>query len=143
MDPIHPEPLARGKMLAKVGAWMQMAPLIGVAATIIGTLRAFKGLRSAGINDPRALAGQIGEVLIYTWIGLCIGQVGLLLIGIALLTTGYRARWIFWLLMIYAALLLWSFPIGSAVSIALLYYGFTHRSEFFKSESSAAPVDQG
>lgn len=72
---------------------MQSAPLIGVGATVIGMLRAFEVLSSAGIADPRALSGRIAEVLISTWIGLSIGLAGLLLVGVALLTTPYRARW--------------------------------------------------
>lgn len=46
------------------------APMIGLLGTVTGMIRAFETLGTAGIGDPGALAGAIGEVLIATASGL-------------------------------------------------------------------------
>ncbi len=47
-------------------------PMIGLLGTVTGMIKAFATLGSAGIGDPSALAGAIGEVLVATASGLFI-----------------------------------------------------------------------
>jgi len=129
---MNPEQLAQGKRLSKAGAWLQFGPLIGVAGTVVAIIRAFDVLREAGIQDPRVLSAKVADALLYAWIGLTVGLVGLLLIATALFVSRYRAVWIFWLLVFYAVVFLTSFPIGSMIGLAIFYYCLTHRAEFLR-----------
>ena len=49
-----------------------VAPMIGLLGTVIGMMGAFAVLGSSGVQDPRALALRIGEVLMATASGLFI-----------------------------------------------------------------------
>ena len=122
----------RGKTLALTGAFLQLGPVVGIAGTAIGMLRAFKTLESAGpgISDPQHVSAAIGDVLITTIAGLALGVVGIVLLCIALLGSRYRAEWFFWFLVIYGGLLLFSFPVGTPIGIFFLVYCLTRRQEF-------------
>ncbi|HSI14422.1 MAG TPA: MotA/TolQ/ExbB proton channel family protein [Chthoniobacter sp.] len=122
----------RGKALAVVGAVLQLGPVIGVMATSIGMLHSFGVLAQENVSDPRALAGKMGEVLIFTLLGFLVGLIGLILIFVALVRSQYRARWLYWILVADGFLYQIAFPIGSLVGIGLLVYCFTHRAEFLK-----------
>lgn len=47
-------------------------PMIGLVGTVMGMMKAFENMGSAGIGDPSGLAAAIGEVLIATASGLAI-----------------------------------------------------------------------
>ena len=128
MDTQHPN---RGRSLAKIGAFLQLGPLIGLAATGIGMIHSFNTLEKANATDPRELAGKVGEVLIFTAIGFTLGLIGLAIIFTALFTTPYRSRWIFWLLLIEGMLLLLAFPVGTVLGVLICLYCLTHKAEFF------------
>lgn len=83
-----------GKRLAKIGAWLQLCPLIGLLGTVIGMMRAFKMLGTQGIGDPSQLSGAIGEVLIATYIGQFGGLIGSVFLALAIWRYGFRPRWI-------------------------------------------------
>jgi biopolymer transport protein ExbB/TolQ len=91
MEPTTPNP--RGRTLAIIGAWMQIAPLIGVIGTVIGMKGAFAELGKNGASDVGALSGHIGEVLVWTVIGLSIAAVGAVLLAIAVIGMKYRRTW--------------------------------------------------
>jgi biopolymer transport protein ExbB/TolQ len=111
---MNAEQSSRGKTLALTGAFFQVGPLIGMAGTVIGMMRAFKTLESSsGISDPQQLSANISEVLIATAIGLGFSVVGLVLICIALFASRYRAPWLFWFLVIYGGILLCCFPVSA------------------------------
>jgi biopolymer transport protein ExbB len=59
----------RNSYLSVIGV---ISPMIGLLGTVIGMIGAFSVLASAGIADPRALSGKIGEVLYATASGLFI-----------------------------------------------------------------------
>ncbi|MES2594161.1 MAG: MotA/TolQ/ExbB proton channel family protein [Verrucomicrobiota bacterium] len=91
--------------LAKVGAWLQLAPVFGLVLTVLGMMKAFSTLGADGVGDPAQLSGAIGEVLISTAIGFAVGLIGFVLLGIAILGQGCRARWVkvlFWLALLPA-----------------------------------------
>jgi biopolymer transport protein ExbB len=70
-----------GKNIAIIGLLLQLAPLFGLGATVIGMLSAFRTLGSAGVGDPAALSASIGTVLIFTAIGLLLGIIGFFLLA--------------------------------------------------------------
>jgi biopolymer transport protein ExbB len=49
-----------------------VTPMLGLTGTVLGMMKAFETIGSAGIGDPSALAGAIGEVLVATATGLFI-----------------------------------------------------------------------
>lgn len=112
------------------GAYLQIGPLIGLAVTVQGVIGSFIDLGATGVSDPHVLAQRIGESLRYTAVGLSLGFIGLVLIGIALCTTSYRAPWLFRLLVLYGILWLFNFPVATMFGFGLLTYCYTHRAEF-------------
>ena len=85
-----------------------------------------------GISDPQRLSANISEVLIATVVGLGLSIIGLVFLCVALFGCRYRAEWFFWFLVMYGGLLLFGFPIGTAVGIVLLVFCITRRHEFLK-----------
>jgi biopolymer transport protein ExbB/TolQ len=76
-----------------MGGWMQIAPLIGFIGTVIGMKGAFAELGKSGAQDVGALSGHIGDVLVWTIIGLSIAAVGTVLLAIAVIGMKYRRTW--------------------------------------------------
>lgn len=63
-----------------VGQWIHYlnvvaatAPMVGLLGTVSGMIGAFQTMSSGGMGRPELLAGDIGEALITTATGLCIG----------------------------------------------------------------------
>ena len=50
-----------------------VAPMVGLLGTVSGMIGAFQTIGTGGMGKPEALAGDIGEALITTATGLCIG----------------------------------------------------------------------
>ncbi|QIF01223.1 MotA/TolQ/ExbB proton channel family protein [Roseimicrobium sp. ORNL1] len=121
---------ATGRKLAKTGAWMHLAILIGMIGTVIGMTKAFETLGTAGVEDPSHLSAAIGQVLWSTAIGMGVGTIGALLICIAVIATPYRDKWVFWFMI--ASGVAWSaavylLPLG----LLLLAIALIKRHEFF------------
>lgn len=122
-----------GRKLAKIGAWMQLAILIGVTGTVIGMMQAFDALEAAtpSVGDPAGMSAAIGHVLWSTLIGLIISIIGGILMCIALLGTHYRARWFFWFLILDGLV----HPLG----IFFIVFALIKRREFFPEKLGAPP----
>ena len=130
----------RGKIFAVTGAMLQLGgPVIGAIGTAIGMMHAFDTLGATGPTDPQRLSTNIGEVLIFTVIGLGVGLIGIALLCVALFVYRYRAMWLFWFLVIYGGVLLLGYPVGTAIGILFLVYCITHRHEFFKPKEPGNP----
>jgi len=63
-----------------IGQWIHyinviatVSPMIGLLGTVSGMIGAFQTLSAGGMGRPELLAGNIGEALITTATGLCIG----------------------------------------------------------------------
>jgi biopolymer transport protein ExbB len=56
-------------VLATIAA---VSPLLGLLGTVTGIIAAFEAIQTAGVGDPRALSGGIGEALITTAAGLIV-----------------------------------------------------------------------
>jgi len=50
-----------------------IAPMVGLLGTVSGMISAFQTIAAGGMGKPELLAGDIGEALITTATGLCIG----------------------------------------------------------------------
>jgi biopolymer transport protein ExbB len=65
--------------LSTVAAMAAAAPMLGLLGTISGLVSMFQVITELGVNDPKMLAGGIGEALITTETGLVIAIPALLL----------------------------------------------------------------
>jgi biopolymer transport protein ExbB len=61
-----------------LGTIATVSPLLGLLGTVIGMIRTFNAITSAGIGNPAALAGGIAEALITTAAGLIVAIPALL-----------------------------------------------------------------
>ena len=105
-------------------------------AKLLQLTHAFETLGSSGTADPQRLSANISEVLLATVIGLGLSLIGLVLICIALFASRYRAPWFFWFLVIYGAILLYGFPVGTVIGTIILVYCFTSRAQFLRRNES-------
>lgn len=60
------------RFLNTLGTIAAMSPLLGLLGTVTGMIAAFNAITAAGVGDPRALSGGIGEALITTAAGLIV-----------------------------------------------------------------------
>lgn len=88
--------------MAKLGAWLQMAPVLGM----LGMAEAFSVLRTSGASDPARLSEAIGNALIYALIAKGLSIIGLVLIAVAIIFHRYRAAWMFYFLCFYGLLMI-------------------------------------
>ena len=131
-------PSNSGAFIAKLGAWLQLAQVIGFAGTANGMMKAFSTLKTSGASDPEKLSGAIGEVLVAAFTGIAVSLVGILLVLIAITVCRYRAVWMFWFLCIYGGLMTptYFFPFG----LFFLIYGLVKKDEFLRPQASALPA---
>lgn len=130
-------PSNSGAFIAKLGAWLQLGLIFGVAGTVSAMRKAFQEIGTAGTSDPTILSGAIGEVLYTTFAGLAVSLVGILLVTIAITVCRYRAVWMFWFLCLYGGLIIFSgfLPFG----LFFLIYGLTKKDEFLRPAPSQEP----
>jgi len=131
-------PSNSGAFIAKLGAWLQLAQVIGLAGTVMGMMKAFSTLKTSGAGDPAKLSDAIGGVLWSTFAGMALSLVGLLLVLIAITVCRYRAPWMFWFLCLYGGLMIFSYflPFG----LFFLIYALVKKDEFLRSQASALPA---
>ncbi len=131
-------PSNSGAFIAKLGAWLQLAQVIGLAGTVTGMMKAFRELGTSGTSDPAKLSGAIGEVLIASAAGIAVSFIGLLLVLIAITACRYRAVWMFWFLCLYGGLMIFSyfFPFG----LFFLIYALVKKDEFLPVQAPALPA---
>ncbi|MCB1858301.1 MAG: MotA/TolQ/ExbB proton channel family protein [Gammaproteobacteria bacterium] len=88
----HQVVLELERYLNTLGTIASITPLLGLLGTVIGMIKVFAEITSAGVGNPSVLAGGISEALITTAAGLCVaipslmfhrylsGRVGLLVV---------------------------------------------------------------
>ena len=64
---------AIGQRIHYINVVAAVAPMIGLLGTVSGMIGAFQTMSAGGMGRPELLAGDIGEALITTATGLCIG----------------------------------------------------------------------
>ncbi len=133
-------PSNNGAFIAKLGAWLQLAQVIGFGGTVIGMMKAFRVLGTSGTADPAKLSRAIGEVLWSSFAGIAVSLVGIIFVIIAITACRYRAVWMFWFLCIYGGLMIISyfFPFG----LFFLIYALVKKDEFLPRQQPSAPSIQ-
>jgi biopolymer transport protein ExbB len=66
------------RFLNILGSIAAVSPLLGLLGTVTGIIAAFNAITVAGVGDPKALSGGIGEALITTAAGLIVAIPALL-----------------------------------------------------------------
>jgi flagellar motor component MotA len=97
---LTPTNLPHATKLAKLGAWLQVLPVVGIIGTVLGMIHTFSTLSTDGVGDPSKLSGAIGEVLISTALGFFGGMIGCVILGVAVFVQRNQPRWVkvvFWL----------------------------------------------
>ena len=61
-----------GRFLNTLGTIASVTPLLGLLGTVVGMIKVFTAIMSAGVGDPMILAGGISEALITTAAGLSV-----------------------------------------------------------------------
>ncbi|WP_146850890.1 MotA/TolQ/ExbB proton channel family protein [Brevifollis gellanilyticus] len=90
----------RPTRLAKWGAWLQLAPLIGGFFTSFAMVRVFSHISATGelrdkeAGDPAKLSEGIGWALMGTHIGLVVSLVGCILLCLAIFKQGSQPLWV-------------------------------------------------
>lgn len=92
-----------GPILARIGAWLQVALVVGLVRTVIAMKSAFAELGKSGDSGPGALSEAIGDALKYSLIGMSLSFIGLILLSIALFYHKFRRGWV-WFFFVIAAL---------------------------------------
>ena len=127
-----------GRNLAIAGVVFQVGPIIGLAGTVVGMMRAFDSMgKTTGMGDPTRLSEPIGHVLISTAIGFIVEFLGLILLTVSVTACRYRAEWFFWFLVVYGSVALLAFPVGTAFGIFFLVYCLTKKQEFLRPATDA------
>jgi biopolymer transport protein ExbB len=60
------------RFIGALGTIATLTPLLGLLGTVVGMIRTFNAITTAGIGNPAALAGGIAEALITTAAGLVV-----------------------------------------------------------------------
>lgn len=136
--PTLPSTSISGAFIAKLGAWLQLAQVIGFVGTMGGMMKAFREIGTPGPGDPSRTSGAIGEVLRSAFAGISVSLVGILLILIAVTVCRYRTVWMFWFLCVYGGLMIFSyfFPFG----LFFLIYALVKKEEFLRPQEAALTV---
>ena len=123
-------PSNSGAFIAKLGAWLQLAQLVGFAGTVNGMAKAFREIGTAGTSDPTRLSGAIGEVLVAAAGGIAVSMVGVILVIIAITVCRYRAVWMFGFQCLYGGLMIltYFFPFG----LFFLIFALVKKDEFLR-----------
>ncbi|GAA5144137.1 hypothetical protein GCM10023213_33590 [Prosthecobacter algae] len=128
-DPEMIPPVSKGRDLARVGAWLQVGLVIGMVMTVGGMVRAFRLVGAAEVADPAKLSAAIGEVLIYIMVGVVMSLVGAVLMLVAVYSSGYRAQWLFWMLLGLGVVYALAFPVGTVVGAVLIITALAKNQE--------------
>ena len=128
-DPDMIPPVNKGRDLALVGAWLQVALVIAMVMTVGGMVRAFRVVGAAGVGDPAKLSEAIGEVLIFISVGVVVSLVGAVLMLVAVYSSGYRAQWLFWMLLGLGVVYALAFPVGTVVGAVLIITALAKNQE--------------
>lgn len=64
-----------------------------------------------------------------------VSTIGLVMVMVALVRDRYRARWIFWFVLVYSGFLLINPPVGSIVAITIMIFLMRNWRSFLKPQS--------
>ena len=131
-------PSNSGAFITKLGAWLQLAQVVGFAGTMNGMSMAFTALNSKAPANPPILTGAVREILWTLCAGIAVSLVGVILVLIAITVCRYRTVWMFWFLCLYGGLMIltYFFPFG----LLFLIYGLVKKDEFLGQPAPSLPA---
>lgn len=106
----------RGAFIAGLGAWLQLAQVIGVLSTGLAMIGALKSLDHGRTPGPFQLSHIFGEVFIFAAAGITLSLIGIVLVTIAITACRYRAVWMWHFLCVYGLGILYG-------NVCLIYVG--------------------
>lgn len=121
-------PVRKGRDLALVGAWLQVGPIIGAGITLVGLVRAF-AVMGMKVGDPAELSAVIGEAIISSLLGMVIGLVGAVMMLTAVYSSGYRAPWLYWVLLVLGVLYVPAVPVGTIIGAVFIITALAKNQE--------------
>lgn len=152
--PASPLPRAQeGGFIAKLGAWLQLAQVIGVLCALTGMMRALHSTEDDGLTSPEKFSVAIGDGLVFTFSGLALSLAGVVLITLAITAFRYRAMWMYYFLWCYGLLSLvvqtWAsfkgfhLALAGHVSVGLFFivFAMVKRQEFLRAGVRHALAD--
>ncbi len=86
----------------------------------------------AVVESISKVAQRLGEASQSAMIWGLLGMLGMAMFLFALIKLRYRRVWAFWFAVVYGAVLLLSFPLGTVVGLMSLSYALFCRREFFE-----------
>lgn len=76
---------------------------------------------------------SISEALLILILG--VSTIGLAMVMVALVRDRYRARWVFWFMLVYSGFLLINPPVGSVVALAIIIFLLRNWRSFVRPSS--------
>ncbi|WP_395749959.1 hypothetical protein [Prosthecobacter sp.] len=102
MTETPPSPLVA--FVAKLGAWLQAAPVLGIVAAMFGVIEAFDVLKTSGAGDPVRLTAAIGDMTTCIEVAALLALSGLVLVTGTITVCAFRSKWMFKFLRSFGAL---------------------------------------
>jgi len=119
-----------GKYVAVFGLLLFWAPLWGIVDSYLIMSSSFDEITLFGDNKAEISQEEMSSAAMSTVVGLFLSLVAICLLTFSVVGLNYRTRWLFWMLIIYSALLLFIFPVGTFVGIVVLVSLVLSRKKF-------------
>ncbi|MDC8831377.1 hypothetical protein [Alteromonas gilva] len=119
-----------GKYVAIFGLLLFWAPLWGIVDSYLIMSSSFQEITLFGENKPEISKEEMSSAALSTILGLFLSLVAICLLTLSVVGLNYRTRWLFWVLIIYSALLLFIFPVGTFVGLVVLVSLVLSRKKF-------------
>jgi hypothetical protein len=126
-------PSTRGALLAKIGAALQAAQVLGFVFAFISMNRRLASVPDAEGPAPGVVHGLVDQHIIYIYSGVGLAALGILMVLTAAIIYRYRAEWLFWFMCLYGGAMCLSYmmPLG----LICVIYALKKKKEF--------PLDPG
>lgn len=93
-----------GGFIAKLGAWLQLAQVIGILVTVVIIMQSLHAMKVEGSDDPLRFGVALGGAMVFALAGVALSLFGVILVTIAVTALRYRARWMYCFLGCYGLL---------------------------------------
>jgi hypothetical protein len=119
-----------GKYVAILGLFLFWAPLWGIVDSYLIMSSSFQEITLFGANEPKISQEKMSSAAFSTVIGFFLVLVALCLLIFSVVGLNYRAKWVYWALIMYSTLLLFIFPVGTLLGIIVLVTLVFSRKKF-------------
>lgn len=125
-----------GKYVAVLGVVLFWAPLWGVVESYLVLSPSFQEISLFSNNQPEISQEELSSASLSFLIGTFLFLVALCLLTFSVVGLHYRAKWLYWVLVIYSTMLIFVFPIGTFIGIAVLATLVFSRRKFGQNEDA-------